>query len=287
MKTILLCSDLDRTLIPNGAEDESPQARPLFAGLAAHPHLRLAYVSGRDKNLVKKAIVDFDLPEPDFVIGDVGTTLYHVDGNQWHMNPGWQHEIARDWHGHGHDDITALLADMKGKDLELQAPEKQNRYKISYYTAPSINPRTLRQQVTDILNNHQIAAHIIWSRDEAEQRGLLDILPRRANKLQAIRFLMADKAFEESNTVFAGDSGNDLDVLVSGLPAILVKNAADDVRQSALNRLAEEGINDRLYLARGGFKDMNGNYAAGVLEGIVHFFPATAEWINSANHTVG
>jgi sucrose-6-phosphatase len=287
MKTILLCSDLDRTLIPNGAEDESPQARPLFAGLAAHPQLCLAYVSGRDKNLVKKAIVDFDLPEPDFVIGDVGTTLYHVDGNQWHMNQGWQHEIARDWHGHGHDDITALLADMKGKDFELQAPEKQNRYKISYYTDPSIDPRTLRQQVTDILDNHQIAAHIIWSRDDAEQRGLLDILPRRANKLQAIRFLMAEKAFEESNTVFAGDSGNDLDVLVSGLPAVLVKNAADDVRQTALDRLAENGVNNRLYLARGGFAGMNGNYAAGVLEGLVHFFPATAEWINSGNHTVG
>jgi sucrose-6-phosphatase len=279
MKTILLCSDLDRTLIPNGAEDESPQARPLFAGLAAHPQLRLAYVSGRDKNLVKKAIVDFDLPEPDFVIGDVGTTLYHVDGNQWHMNQGWQHEISRDWHGRSHSDITTLLADMDGKDLELQAPEKQNRYKISYYTDSSIDPRTLKQQVTGILDNHQIATHIIWSRDDAEQRGLLDILPRRANKLQAIRFLMADKAFEESNTVFAGDSGNDLDVLVSGLQAILVKNAADDVRQSALDRLAEDGINDRLYLAKGGFKDMNGNYAAGVLEGLAHFFPETADWI--------
>ena len=104
------------------------------------------------------------------------------------MNQGWQREIGHDWHGHGHDDITALLADMNGKDLELQAPEKQNRYKISYYTDPSIDPRTLRQQVTDILDNHSIAAHIIWSRDDAEQRGLLDILPRRANKLQAIRF---------------------------------------------------------------------------------------------------
>jgi hydroxymethylpyrimidine pyrophosphatase-like HAD family hydrolase len=111
MKTILLCSDLDRTLIPNGAEDESPQARPMFARLAAQRQLRLAYVSGRDKNLVKKAITDFDLPEPDFVIGDVGTTLYHVDGHQWQMNQGWQREIGHDWHGHGHAGITALLAD--------------------------------------------------------------------------------------------------------------------------------------------------------------------------------
>jgi sucrose-6F-phosphate phosphohydrolase len=280
MKTILLCSDLDRTLIPNGAEDESPQARPMFARLAAQRQLRLAYVSGRDKNLVKKAITDFDLPEPDFVIGDVGTTLYHVEGGQWQMNQGWQREIGHDWHGHGHADITALLADMEGKDLELQPPEKQNRYKASYYTDPSIDPRTLQQQISDVLDEHDIATHIIWSRDDAEQHGLLDILPRRANKLQAIRFLMADKAFEESSTVFAGDSGNDLDVLVSGMQAILVNNAAEDVRQTAIHRLAEAGHNDRLYLAKGGFKGMNGNYAAGVLEGVAYFFPETANWIS-------
>ena len=279
MKTILLCSDLDRTLIPNGAEDESPQARPMFARLAAQRQLRLAYVSGRDKSLVKKAITDFDLPEPDFVIGDVGTTLYHVDGHQWQMNQGWQREIGHDWHGHGHADITALLADMAGKDFELQPPEKQNRYKASYYTDPAIDSRTLKQQISDVLEKHDIATHIIWSRDDAEQTGLLDILPRRANKLQAIRFLMADQAFEESNTVFAGDSGNDLDVLVSGLQAILVSNAGEDVRQTAIHRLAEAGHSDRLYLAKGGFKGMNGNYAAGVLEGVAHFFPEIADWV--------
>jgi sucrose-6-phosphatase len=280
MKTILLCSDLDRTLIPNGAEDESPPARPLLARLAAHPQLRLVYVSGRDKNLVREAIADFDLPDPEFVIGDVGTTLYHIEGSKWHMNQGWQREIGLDWHGHGHDDITKLLVDMDGIDLELQAPEKQNRYKVSYYTDPSIDSGTIRQQVSDLLDDHDIATHIIWSRDDAEDTGLLDILPRRANKLQAIRFLMADKAFEESNTVFAGDSGNDLDVLVSGLQAILVNNAAEDVRQTAIHRLAEAGHNDRLYLAKGGFRGMNGNYAAGVLEGLAHFFPETADWIS-------
>lgn len=280
MKTILLCSDLDRTLIPNGAEAESSQARPLFAGLASHPQLRLAYVSGRDKNLVKAAIADFKLPEPDFVIGDVGTTLYHIDGDQWQINQGWQREIGHDWHGHGHADITALLADMEGKDLELQPPEKQNRYKASYFTDPAIDPRTLKHQISDVLEDHDIATHIIWSRDDAEQRGLLDILPRRANKLQAIRFLVAHKAFEESKTVFAGDSGNDLDVLVSGLQAILVNNAAEDVRRTAIHRLAENGQSDRLYLAKGGFKGMNGNYAAGVLEGLAHFFPETADWIS-------
>jgi HAD superfamily hydrolase (TIGR01484 family) len=231
------------------------------------------------KTSLKKLLPTLTCPKPDFVIGDVGTTLYHVDGHQWQMNQGWQREIGHDWHGHGHAGITALLADMAGKDFELQPPEKQNRYKASYFTDPAIDSRTLKQQISDVLEKHDIATHIIWSRDDAEQTGLLDILPRRANKLQAIRFLMADQAFEESNTVFAGDSGNDLDVLVSGLQAILVSNAGEDVRQTAIHRLAETGHSDRLYLAKGGFKGMNGNYAAGVLEGVAHFFPEIADWV--------
>jgi len=38
----------------------------------------------------------------------------------------------------------------------------------------------------------------------------------------------------------------------------------------------------RLYLPKGNFWDMNGNYAAGVIEGLVHFRPETAELIANA-----
>jgi hypothetical protein len=283
MKTILLCSDLDRTLIPNGAELESPSARPLFSQLAARrTELRLAYVSGRDKHLVREAVRDFDLPEPDFVIGDVGTSLYHVAGDRWHLDDGWLDEIGRDWHGRTREDIAVLVADAGGRGLELQPPEKQNRYKISYYTDPSVDPQPLKEHLFRTLAEHRVPAHIIWSRDDEARRGLLDILPRRANKLQAIRFLMRQENIDAESAVFAGDSGNDLDVLTSGMQAIIVKNAAADVRRSALDRLDERGQTQRLYQAKGDFHGMNGNYAAGVLEGLVHFFPETADWIQSA-----
>jgi len=282
MKTILLCSDLDRTLIPNGAEHESRQARTVFYQLAAHPNLMLAYVTGRDKNLVKQAIGDYGLPDPEFVIGDVGTTLYHVRGTRWQINAAWQREIGRDWHGCGHDCITALLADLVETDLQLQPPEKQNQYKISYFTDPSVDSQVLRDKIFGILGNNDIPANLVWSRDDAEHRGLLDILPRRANKVQAIRFLMATEKIEADHTVFAGDSGNDLDALTSGLQAILVKNAAADVRQSAIDRVNKDGRQDRLYLAKGDFYGLNSNYAAGVIEGFAHFFPETIDVLKSA-----
>lgn len=47
-----------------------------------------------------------------------------------------------------------------------------------------------------------VHAALIWSIDEQEQTGLLDILPGRATKYHAIRFVMAEQGFFEKNTVF-------------------------------------------------------------------------------------
>jgi hydroxymethylpyrimidine pyrophosphatase-like HAD family hydrolase len=39
---------------------------------------------------------------------------------------------------------------------------------------------------------------------------------------------MQQQGFDHSNTVFVGDSGNDLPVLASAVPAILVANVDED-----------------------------------------------------------
>jgi hypothetical protein len=80
--------------------------------------------------------------------------------------------------------------------------------------------------------------------------------------------------------VFAGDSGNDLDVLASRVPSVLVANASDEVKARACALAEDDGTSDFLYLAGRGVFGMNGNYAAGVLEGLTHFLPETAGWIS-------
>ena len=278
MKTILLCSDMDRTVIPNGEAEESPQARQRFTRLASHPDVNLVYVTGRDRRLVKTAIDQYALPTPVAAICDVGATLYHIHEGIWKPNPAWETEIGRQWKGYAHDDITRLLADVKPEKFYLQPPEKQNRFKISYFADISLDMGRLREEVAGVLDQKGIPANIICSVDTAKNLLLIDILPPRANKLLAIQFLIKQQELDENRVVFSGDSGNDLDVLTSGMQAILVANAADDVRQTAAAQLAQKGQSERLYLAKGDFKGMNGNYAAGVLEGMAHFFPETATW---------
>jgi hydroxymethylpyrimidine pyrophosphatase-like HAD family hydrolase len=60
IQPLLICTDLDRTLIPNGEQPESPQARPLFRQLVSHSQIILAYVTGRDKMLVQEAIAEYE-----------------------------------------------------------------------------------------------------------------------------------------------------------------------------------------------------------------------------------
>ena len=100
LQKILICSDLDRTIIPNGYQEESAHARPVFRQLAQNASICLAYVSGRDKQLILDAIEEFYLPMPDYAIGDVGTTLYRVRNGNWHLSDDWSDEIGIDWCGY-------------------------------------------------------------------------------------------------------------------------------------------------------------------------------------------
>jgi len=275
---LLLCADLDRTLIPNGAQPESPAAREMLRRLADHDHVQIAYVSGRDAGLVHDAIRDYALPTPDFVIGDVGTSIYSTAGGDgWQMLDSWVGHIAPDWEGRAPGDLLNALDTIEG--LSPQEPAKQNRFKVSFYIDLCTDSEATLAQAAGRLKTLGVETRLVYSIDEQADTGLLDVLPERAGKLQAIEFLMHTLGYDENSTVFAGDSGNDLDVLGSRIPAVLVANASDDIRQSAVALSAENGFADRLYLARGSFIAMNGNYAAGVIEGIAHYRPMLRDWL--------
>jgi len=278
MKKILLCSDLDRTILPNGPQPESPKALEILMHLSARDEITLAYVSGRSEALLKQAISDYSLPIPDYAIGDVGTTIYEPLEN-WQPWHDWAEEISRDWNCKSREDLAELFGDLD--ELTPQEDDKQNTFKLSYYAPSSCDPLPLKKTIAARLEEAEVKASIIWSIDEQKDVGLIDILPSRATKVHAIRFLMDKQVFAHDHTVFAGDSGNDMEALTSGLYAVLVKNARDDVRREAMRIMEESGMADRLYLARGDFLGMNGNYCAGVLEGLAHFLPQTRKWMTS------
>ncbi|MEN8176074.1 MAG: HAD-IIB family hydrolase [Pseudomonadota bacterium] len=278
MNSLLVCTDLDRTLIPNGPQRESPLARRRFAALASRAEVSLAYVTGRHRDLVEKAMADYSLPIPDFVIGDVGTTIYRVGpSHAWEARLDWQEHIGADWAGISPASLAQLFNGLAA--LRLQEKAKQNRFKLSYYVPLQENPDLLLEAMRSRLDQRGVKARLIWSVDETEGVGLLDVLPAGASKYHAIEFLMRHEGFGLADTVFAGDSGNDLEVLASPIPAVLVANSQRQVRDQARFLAESSGNSECLYMADGGFLGMNGNYSAGILEGIAHYHPQAEAWM--------
>jgi sucrose-6F-phosphate phosphohydrolase len=276
---LLICTDLDRTLIPNGPQPESAGAREAFKQLCGYEDVVLAYVSGRDRSLVEQAIEHYTLPQPDYVIADVGATIFQLgETANWHRWSHWAEQISPDWNGYTSQQLLKQFADWPG--LREQEPAKQQPYKASFYVELTLNKTSLIEQMACHLNQLDVQANLIWSVDEELGVGLLDLLPQAAGKYLAIDFLRTELKLQETEVLFSGDSGNDLDVMVSPIPSVLVANAELNVLNEAQQRISESAFADRFYAAKGGFMGMNGCYSAGILEGLAHYYPDLASRLN-------
>ncbi len=68
--------------------------REQFRVLVSRPEVTLAYVSGRDKQLVEQALKEYHLPQPHYALTDVGTQIYHIEQGQWHSWQSWEEQLS-------------------------------------------------------------------------------------------------------------------------------------------------------------------------------------------------
>lgn len=275
LEQYLLCTDLDRTLLPNGHQKESSKAREIFTHLISHKNIDLAYVSGRSLQLVKEAIKHYALPKPVYIICDVGSSIYkrvHKDELAYDKVVGWQTIISQDW---GEYDSSYLRTFIKeGGNLKAQPDENQTPYKLSYTVTPSSNMHIEIERIQQLLKTHNINSSIIDSIDETLDEGLIDILPKSANKKNAITYIVDTLGYSDEHVFFSGDSGNDLDVLNSPYKVTLVANATEQVIERALSIHQKTLGTSHLYIAKGSPENgLNGNYSSGIAEGFMHYFP--------------
>lgn len=273
MDSYLLCTDLDRTLLPNGQAPEDPLARRRFGLVAQMPNVSLAYVTGRDIGLVESAIAEYKIPVPDYIISDVGASIYHNIGNGWEPDTQWHQSLAPDWQEKSWQTLLPFLENLE--DLTIQDNQITNTcpHKLSFYTQGNFRPDELLTKIHTLLSEKGFNSRIVWSVDEARNCGLLDILPASASKYHAIDFIRTQKGLEKNYCFFSGDSGNDLEVLESDIPSVLVANGTSDVRHLAIKNARTNGNSNKLYLAQAVDDQNNGNYASGILQGLEHYFP--------------
>jgi len=261
-----LCTDLDRTLLPNGPDQEPSGARGALRDHLARHDVRLAYVTGRDVGRVRDAIERWSLPGPDFVAADAGTTIVRIDGGCWRPDEAWAARQAECWGGLDGDAVHDCLDGIDG--LTAQSADRQRPFKRSYTVRPDIPRARLRELIERRTRERALPVAVLFSHDPLSDEILLDLVSPLATKRGAVAHLAEALSLEEHEVLFAGDSGNDMDALLSDFPAVLVGNADAETRRQVLAGVRAGGRADRLHQARA-------PYAAGILEGLEHFAALT------------
>jgi sucrose-6F-phosphate phosphohydrolase len=269
MDRYLLASDMDGTLLPLEDTPEWDAEILRFRRLVlASPNLLLAYVTGRHLELALDGAAALDLPYPEILVCDVGSSIYRKTGREYELDTEYRGRLLHSWQGRVSKDIAPLLAAIEG--ITPQEKEKQGDFKQSYFTATGRRGEEAVQRVADRLRETGLESNLIFSIDPKTGAGLLDVLPAQAAKDHALTYLRDTLEIPHDNIVFAGDSGNDLAAFASGFNSIVVANTPSEVKNEARRQAAAKKIAERLYFA-------HHRFIRGLTEGCLHFNIFTEE----------
>jgi sucrose-phosphate synthase len=182
------------------------------------------------------------IPIPDVLITSVGSEIHY--GIRRTPDIGWANHIRHLWR---RDDVLKAMQQIPG--IRLQTAENQREFKISYLVDAQTMPTV--DKISQHLHAQGLHAQIIYSHGE-----FLDLLPIRASKGHAIRYLSYKWGLPLDKFLVSGDSGNDVEMLVGDTMAVVVGNYSED-----LSHL--KGA-PRIYFAES-------SYAHGILEGMQHY----------------
>jgi sucrose-phosphate synthase len=235
----LIVSDIDHTLIG----DDKALEEFITILKQAGSKVGFAVATGRTVNSAFSVLKEYNVPYPDIIISSVGAEIYYNYRGKLIYSTGWAAHIKHQWN---REKIKKLLEGFNL--LEYQEDKNQHEFKISYYT--SENPENIKK-IKETLVKNKIKANVIFSHGQ-----YLDILPYRASKGKAIRYLAYRWNIPHESILVAGDSGNDREMLKGDLLGVVVANYS-----SELESLKGQS---RIYFA-------NKEYAGGIIDGINHY----------------
>jgi sucrose-phosphate synthase len=199
--------------------------------------------TGRSIDSAVQIIKEINFIMPDVIISSVGSEIYYRSGEDYIYSTSWEAHIKNSWRP---DKIKELLFNIPY--LKMQSPENLRDYKVSYNFEGEENNI---EQVRELLRVNKIKCNLILSHNI-----FVDLLPYRASKGRAVRYLSYRWNIPLDSILVGGDSGNDEDMLTGELLGIVVENHSRELGKLKGRR--------RVYFAEN-------KYAAGITEGIKYY----------------
>lgn len=254
---MLYVTDVDNTILPLDRSKFSSKGLEQWKKRIKEADMKTGYISGRNLEQLRETLKE--LPEPDLLITDVGTRIHHYAGGKWQEDKEFAEFLSNAWQGQTREKVKQALFEVE--ELREQEPEALSRFKQSYYLDSGYNPQEVLVKIRNSLKEADLESDIRYSVDEAKGVGLIDVLPKNSGKSGAIEFLMRRYELAPDQVIYSGDSGNDVDALISGWRGILVGNARPEIKEEVKEKAPRP---ENVYIAEQYF-------VSGVLEGFDHF----------------
>jgi sucrose-phosphate synthase len=233
-----IVSDLDQNLVGN-----NQSLQKLVNVLRQHRNSTLfSIATGRRLDSALKLMKKHAITEPDILITSGGTEIYYAP--KLTADVSWARHIDYQW---SPQTIKLILNDYPG--LKLQPKIEQSRFKLSYYIDPEIADL---DDIKRLFHQEEQSVHVHIAFGQ-----YLDILPLRASKGMALRYV-ADRWRLPLERIFvAGGSGADEDMMRGNTLAAVVANRHNE----ELSQLTDI---ERIYFSRR-------PYAEGILEALAYY----------------
>ncbi|MFN2361142.1 MAG: HAD-IIB family hydrolase [Marinobacter sp.] len=218
--TQLIATDMDATLLGHWEG-----LAKLRNWLTQNPNYLFVVATGRTVKDAMAEMAAWSAPLPDFLIADVGSSIYRIDRHgepqliaDWHrrLDEGWRREACR------------RILD-KDESLTPQPVSTQFAYKLSYFLddsrirASDSSAKPVIERIVQTLLTAGLTARVVHSHG-----NLIDILPACGGKARAVRFICEQFGLGRHQVVAAGDSGNDVDLLhYAGLGIAVANHTAE------------------------------------------------------------
>lgn len=232
-------SDLDLNLIGD------PNSLQHFANVIRENRRCVTFgiATGRRIDSALALMKKSGIPSPDVLISSLGTRIHY--GRNLTEDHHWANHIDHDWNP---KQIKRVLEELPG--LKLQPKKEQSTAKISYYYDPKKAPSL--DEIVTLIRQHELTANVSWAYGQ-----FLDILPSRASKGQALRYVAQRLDIPLEHILAVGGSGADEDMMRGNTLAVVVANR----HHEELSQLVDI---DRIYFA-------SQPHALGILEAIDHY----------------
>ncbi len=199
---MLLATDLDGTFLGGRQADRLT----LYRTIRATPQIRLVFVTGRGAESVLPLLADPLVPDPEFIIADVGATVLHGDGRtpvtplQWELSERWV----------GTEPILQSLANFPGL-VRQRVPQER---RCSFFLDDVTHVDAIRERLA------HLDVDVLLSAER-----YLDVLPRGVSKGDTLTRLVAQLGVDAGDVLVAGDTMNDLSLYETGYRGVVVGQA--------------------------------------------------------------